>query len=75
MRVLTSFFLNELLLDQIQLEMCFMQGCSVIKMSGLMMSDWMKEGYTLRSNVFQVFSPIVVFSHQGNSVGRVCCNQ
>lgn len=40
-------------------EMCFRQGCSVI-MSGLMMSDWMKR-YTFGSNVFQVFSPVVVF--------------
>lgn len=40
-------------------EVCLRWGCSVMKMSGLMMSDWMKQRYTFRSNVFQVFSPIV----------------
>lgn len=33
----------------------------MIKISGLMMSDCVKQHYTFGSNVFQVFSSIVVF--------------
>lgn len=33
----------------------------MVIMSGLMLSDWMKQRYTFGSNVFQVFRPVVVF--------------